>query len=89
MFEPTKGCPHLQPIELMALAEKTATAEGHGPDADRSKLAILVTEKTPNHMFKGIKTTLTWGGQSWMVSNVERCLREPEGPEGAVLMEKD
>lgn len=74
MFEPTKGCPHLQPIELMTLAEKTAVASGHEPNADRSQIAIEVTEVTPDHMFKCIKTLLKWNGSAWMVSNVERIL---------------
>jgi hypothetical protein len=74
MFEPTKGCPHLQPIELMTLAEKTAVEAGHDADSDRSVVAVEITEVTPDHMFKCIKTLLKWNGSIWMVSGVERIL---------------
>lgn len=76
MFEPTEGCPHLQPIELMALAEKT-TRESQ-PEGPLEGQKVLVSESVAGHMFPCVKTTLTWNGSSWMVSEVQRLLR-PEG----------
>jgi hypothetical protein len=86
MFEPTKGCPHLQPIELMTLAEKTSVEAGFSVGCDRSNMAVEVTEVTPDHMFKCIKTLLKWNGSAWMVSNVERILTLDDQAFGAKVV---
>jgi outer membrane lipoprotein-sorting protein len=66
----------------MALADKTAselTAD------EKKKSEVFVTELTPNHMFKAIKTTLRFSGSSWMVSDVERLLSADGCVAGAEL----
>jgi hypothetical protein len=87
MFEPTEGCPHLQPIELMQMAEKAAMEAGHGPDG-RKDLGVVITESTPKHMFKVIRTTMTWNGTTWMVSNVDRLLKAGDEKEGVEIVER-
>jgi len=88
MFEPTHGCPHLQPIELMQKAENLVRAKGLS-SAQRTKASVLVTELVPNHMFRCIKTTLTWSGSAWVVSNVERLLNADHQVAGETLMIQD
>jgi|SaaInlStandDraft_1057018.scaffolds.fasta_scaffold22688_3 hypothetical protein len=72
MFEPTEGCPHLQPLELMAMAEKSWLEEGGDKAREQSK--VRVVELTPGHMFKAIETFLSFDGRSWVVSKVDRHL---------------
>lgn len=72
MFEPTNGCPHLQPLELMEKAEEVFLAEGG--ELSRKSTSVEITEITPGHMFKAIVTTLNHDGKAWMVSKVDRHL---------------
>lgn len=88
MFEPTHGCPHLQPIELMQKAEALCKAEGLNEEA-KAKASVLITEIVPDHMFRCIKTTLTWSGSVWQVSNVERLLDQGTEVPGEKLMLED
>ena len=88
MFEPTHGCPHLQPLELMQKAEGLAKAKGLDAD-QRLKSSVLVIELVPEHMFKCIKTTLTWSGSAWQVSNVERLLEAGDETACEVLTVED
>lgn len=85
MFEPTKGCPHLQPIELMQKAEALATTKGIEGEA-KGQVKVIVTELTPNHMYKCIKTTMTWNGSAWMVSDVDRLLNAGTNEPGEELI---
>ena len=88
MFEPTHGCPHLQPLELMQKAEDLA--KSHGLDGEtKGKAKVLITEIVPDHMFRCIKTTLTWSGSAWQVSNVERLLNQGEEVPGEELTSED
>ena len=73
LFEPTQGCPHLQPLELMAMAEKTSIDSGNLPNA-RKDTVVEITEITPQHMFKVIKTQMKWNGHSWLVFHIDRFL---------------
>ena len=85
MFEPTKGCPHLQPLELMQKAETLATENGVNAEA-KSSARVIVTELTPKHMYKCIKTTMTWNGSAWLVSDVERLLNAGTNEPGEELV---
>jgi hypothetical protein len=85
MFEPTQGCPHLQPLELISLAEKTAIDSSHPQDA-RTGIAVEVIEITPNHMFRVIKTQMKWNGQTWLVSNIDRLLEIGDAKAGARII---
>jgi hypothetical protein len=83
MFEPTEGCPHLQPLELMAMAEKTWKESGESQSRESSKVKVI--EFTPKHMFKAIETTLSFNGQAWMVSHVDRHLSSDGLTQGCSL----
>lgn len=85
MFEPTHGCPHLQPIELMQKAEALFKAQ-ELDESVKAKAKVLVTEVVPDHMFRCIKTTLTWSGTAWQVSNVERLLDQGSEVPGEELI---
>ncbi len=71
LFEPTSGCPHLQPLELIEMATKKASEI---PTDQWLESEVIITEYSPDNMFKGVKTTLHYSGQAWMISGVERLL---------------
>lgn len=87
MFEPTQGCPHLQPLELMQMAEDEANQQNLSAE-EKQAHQVIVTEVVPDHMFKCIKTTLSYSGTAWMVSNVERLLNAEGQSPGAELIKK-
>jgi fatty acid-binding protein DegV len=72
----------------MQKAEELVKAHGLD-DTARMKAKVLVTEFVPDHMFRCIKTTMSWSGTAWQVSNVERLLNQGDEVVGEKLLLED